>query len=212
MAENQNQNKEFENMINEICKNIFPNMNLNEEQMKLFTEKFIKKDDNDEQSNDDDKNEEQSDDNDEDDDDNSDDDNSDDNSDDNEEDDSNDNNDEDDNSDDNQDDSDEDNSDDEDDDDDIIFDEDDDDDDANFDITNLNLCCNMCGEKIDESSNYVITPCTHFLHTACIKNKILSENNKEKDVDAILDKAMDEFLNKENVEECEECDVCKSLF
>ena len=37
MAENQNQNKEFENMINEICKNIFPNMNLNEEQMKLFT-------------------------------------------------------------------------------------------------------------------------------------------------------------------------------
>ena len=44
MAENQNQNKEFENMINEICKNIFPNMNLNEEQMKLFTEKFIKKD------------------------------------------------------------------------------------------------------------------------------------------------------------------------
>ena len=42
MADNQNQNKEFENMINEICKNIFPNMNLNEEQMKLFTEKFIK--------------------------------------------------------------------------------------------------------------------------------------------------------------------------
>ena len=84
--------------------------------------------------------------------------------------------------------------------------------DANFDITNLNLCCNMCGEKIDESSNYVITPCTHFLHTACIKNKILSENNKEKDFDAILDKAMDEFLNKENGEECEECDVCKSLF
>ena len=84
--------------------------------------------------------------------------------------------------------------------------------DANFDITNLNLCCNMCGEKIDESSNYVITPCTHFLHTACIKNKILSENNKEKDLDEILDKAMDEFLNKENNEECEDCDVCKSLF
>ena len=83
---------------------------------------------------------------------------------------------------------------------------------CNFDITNLNLCCNMCGEKIDESSNYVITPCTHFLHTACIKNKILSDNNKDKDVDAILDKAMDEFLNKENNEECEDCDVCKSLF
>ena len=202
MAENQNQNKEFENMINEICKNIFPNMNLNEEQMKLFTEKFIKKNDGEEQSNDDDKNEEQSDDKDEDDDDNSDDDNSDDN----EEDDSNDNNDEDDDSNDNSDD-------DEEDDDDIIFDEDDeDDDDANFDITNLNLSCNMCSEKIDESSNYVITPCTHFLHTLCIKNKILSENNKQKDIDDILDKAMDEFLNKENNEECEDCDVCKSLF
>ena len=188
MAENQN--KDFENMINEICKNIFPNMNLNEEQMKLFTEKFIKKDDSEEQSNSDDNNEEQSDDNDNSNDDDSDDDNS-------EEDDSNDNSDEDD---------------DEDDDEDIVFDEDDDDDDANFDITNLNLCCNMCGEKIDESSNYVITPCTHFLHTACIKNKILSDNNKDKDVDAILDKAMDEFLNKENNEECEECDVCKSLF
>ena len=198
MAENQN--KDFENMINEICKNIFPNMNLNEEQMKLFTEKFIKKDDNDEKSNSDDNNEEQSDDNDEDDDDDSDDDNS-------EEDDSNDNNDEDDESDDSND-----NSDEDEDDDDIIFDEDDDEDDANFDITNLNLCCNMCGEKIDESSNYVITPCTHFLHTACIKNKILSDNNKEKDIDAILDKAMDEFLNKENNEECEDCDVCKSLF
>jgi hypothetical protein len=197
MAENQNQNKEFENMINEICKNIFPNMNLNEEQMKLFTEKFIKKDDEEEQSNSDDNNEEQSDDNDEDDDDNSDDDNS-------EEDDSNDNNDEDDDS--------NENSDDESTDEDVIFDEDDDDDDANFDITNLNLSCNMCGEKIDESSNYVITPCTHFLHTACIKNKILSDNNKEKDIDAILDKAMDEFLNKENGEECEDCDVCKSLF
>ena len=195
MAENQN--KDFENMINEICKNIFPNMNLNEEQMKLFTEKFIKKDDGDEQSNSDDNNEEQSDDNDEDDDDNSDDDNSD-------EDDSNDNNDESDDS--------NDNSDEDEDDDDIIFDEDDDEDDANFDITNLNLCCNMCGEKIDESSNYVITPCTHFLHTACIKNKILSDNNKENDIDAILDKAMDEFLNKENNEECEECDVCKNLF
>jgi hypothetical protein len=191
MAENQN--KDFENMINEICKNIFPNMNLNEEQMKLFTEKFIKKDDGEEQSNSDDNNEEQSDDNDNsNDDDDSDDDNS-------EEDDSNDNNDEDD----------EDDNSDEDDDEDIIFDEDDDDDDANFDITNLNLCCNMCDEKIDESSNYVITPCTHFLHTACIKNKILSDNNKDKDVDAILDKAMDEFLNKEK---CEDCDVCKSLF
>ncbi len=177
-------------------------MNLNEEQMKLFTEKFIKKDDNDEQSNSDDKNEEQSDDNDEDDDDNSDDDNSDDN----EEDDSNDNNDEDDDSNDNSD------EDEDDDDEDIVFDEDDEEDDENFDITNLNLCCNMCGEKIDESTNYVITPCTHFLHTACIKNKILSDNNKEKDIDAILDKAMDEFLNKENNEECEDCDVCKSLF
>ena len=194
MAENQN--KDFENMINEICKNIFPNMNLNEEQMKLFTEKFIKKDDGDEQSNSDDNNEEQSDDNDNsNDDDDSDDDNS-------EEDDSNDNNDEDD----------EDDNSDEDDDEDIVFDEDDDEDDANFDITNLNLCCNMCDEKIDESSNYVITPCTHFLHTACIKNKILSDNNKDKDIDDILDKAMDEFLNKENNEECEDCDVCKSLF
>ena len=204
MAENQNQNKEFENMINEICKNIFPNMNLNEEQMKLFTEKFIKKDDNDEESNDDNNGDQEEDDNsNDDDDDDSDDNNSD-------EDDSNDNNDEDDNS----DDSNEDNSDDdEDDDDDIIFDEDDeDDDDANFDITNLNLSCNMCGEKIDENSNYVITPCTHFLHTLCIKNKILSDNNNEKDVDSILDKAMDEFLNKEKSEECEDCEVCKSLF
>ena len=200
MAENQN--KDFENMINEICKNIFPNMNLNEEQMKLFTEKFIKKDDSEEQSNSDDNNEEQSDDNDNSNDDDNDDDSDDDNSD---EDDSNDNNDE---SDDSNDNSDED----EDDDEDIVFDEDDDDDDANFDITNLNLCCNMCGEKIDESSNYVITPCTHFLHTVCIKNKILSDNNKDKDIDAILDKAMDEFLNKENNEECEDCDVCKSLF
>jgi hypothetical protein len=200
MAENQNQNKEFENMINEICKNIFPNMNLNEEQMKLFTEKFIKKDDEEEKSNDDDNNEEENEESNEDDDDNSDDDNS-------EEDDSNDNNDEDDESDDSNDNSDD------DEDEDIIFDEDDDDDDdANFDITNLNLCCNMCGEKIDESSNYVITPCTHFLHTACIKNKILSDNSKEKDLDAILDKAMDEFLNKENNEECEDCDVCKNLF
>ena len=199
MAENQN--KEFENMINEICKNIFPNMNLNEEQMKLFTEKFIKKDDSEEQSNSDDNNEEQSDDNDNSNDDDNDDDSDDDNSD---EDDSNDNNDESDDS--------NDNSDEDEDDDDIIFDEDDDEDDANFDITNLNLCCNMCGEKIDESSNYVITPCTHFLHTVCIKNKILSDNNKDKDIDDILDKAMDEFLNKENNEECEECDVCKSLF
>jgi hypothetical protein len=201
MAENQNQNKEFENMINEICKNIFPNMNLNEEQMKLFTEKFIKKDDGEEQSNSDDNNGEGEDGESNDDVDNSDDDNSDeDNS---EEDDSNDNNDDDSN----------DNSDEDDDDDeDIVFDEDDDEDDANFDITNLNLCCNMCGEKIDESSNYVITPCTHFLHTACIKNKILSDNNKDKDIDAILDKAMNEFLNKENNEECEDCDVCKSLF
>ncbi len=199
MAENQN--KDFENMINEICKNIFPNMNLNEEQMKLFTEKFIKKDDSEEQSNSDDNNEEQSDDNDNSNDDDNDDDSDDDNS---EEDDSNDNNDEDDSND---------NSDeDEDDDEDIVFDEDDDEDDANFDITNLNLCCNMCGEKIDESSNYVITPCTHFLHTACIKNKILSDNNKDKDIDDILDKAMDEFLNKENNEECEDCDVCKNLF
>jgi hypothetical protein len=180
MAENQNQNKEFENMINEICKNIFPNMNLNEEQMKLFTEKFIKKDDGEEE-------EEESNDN------------NDDNSDDSEEDSSNDDDDS----------SDDDNSDgdDESTDEDIIFDEDDDD--ENFDITNLNLCCNMCGEKIDESSNYVITPCTHFLHTVCIKNKILSDNSKDKDVDAILDKAMDEFLNNEK---CEDCDVCKSLF
>ena len=207
MADNQNQNKEFENMINEICKNIFPNMNLNEEQMKLFTEKFIKKDDNDEKSNIDDNNEENGESNSDDNDDNS----NDDNSDDDNEDDSNDNNDEDDSNDSN-DNSDEDDSDDNEDDEDIIFDEDDDEDDANFDITNLNLSCNMCGEKIDESSNYVITPCTHFLHTACIKNKILSENNKEKDLDEILDKAMDEFLNKENGEECEDCDVCKNLF
>ena len=200
MAENQN--KDFENMINEICKNIFPNMNLNEEQMKLFTEKFIKKNDGEEEeSNSDNNDEENGESNSDDDDDNS----NDDNSDDDNEDDSNDNNDEDDDS----DDSNEDNS---DDDEDIVFDEDDDEDDANFDITNLNLCCNMCDEKIDESSNYVITPCTHFLHTACIKNKILSDNNKEKDIDAILDKAMDEFLNKENNEECEDCDVCKSLF
>jgi hypothetical protein len=204
MAENQN--KDFENMINEICKNIFPNMNLNEEQMKLFTEKFIKKDDGEEQSNSDDNNGEGEDgesnddgDNSDDDDDNSDDDNS-------EEDDSNDN---DDNSDDDSDDNDDDSN---DDDEDIVFDEDDDDEDANFDITNLNLCCNMCGEKIDESSNYVITPCTHFLHTLCIKNKILSDNNKDKDIDAILDKAMDEFLNKEKCEECEDCNVCKNLF
>jgi len=205
MADNQNQNKEFENMINEICKNIFPNMNLNEEQMKLFTEKFIKKNDGEEEeSNSDNNDEENGESNSDDDDDNS----NDDNSDDDNEDDSNDNNDEDDNS--NEDDS-NDNSD-EDEDEDIVFDEDDDDDDANFDITNLNLCCNMCDEKIDESSNYVITPCTHFLHTACIKNKILSDNNKEKDIDAILDKAMDEFLNKENGEECEDCDVCKNLF
>jgi hypothetical protein len=200
MAENQN--KDFENMINEICKNIFPNMNLNEEQMKLFTEKFIKKDDGEEQSNSDDNNgeEENGESNDDDNDDDSDDDNSD-------EDDSNDNNDEDDDSDDSND-----NSDEDEDEDDIIFDEDDDEDDGNFDITNLNLCCNMCGEKIDESSNYVITPCTHFLHTACIKNKILSDNNKQKDIDAILDKAMDEFLNKEKCEECEDCNVCKNLF
>ena len=32
-------------------------------------------------------------------------------------------------------------------------------------------------KQIDENSNYVITPCTHFLHTLCIKNKILSDNN-----------------------------------
>lgn len=200
MAENQNQNKEFENMINEICKNIFPNMNLNEEQMKLFTEKFIKKNDGEEEeSNSDDNNDEENgESNSDDEDDNS----NDDNSDDDNEDDSNDNNDEDDSND---------NSDDEDEEG-IIFDEDDDEDDENFDITNLNLSCNMCGEKIDESSNYVITPCTHFLHTVCIKNKILSDNNKEKDLDAILDKAMDDFLNKENNEECEECDVCKNLF
>ena len=200
MADNQNQNKEFENMINEICKNIFPNMNLNEEQMKLFTEKFIKKDDGEEEeSNSDDNNDEENgESNSDDEDDNS----NDDNSDDDNEDDSNDNNDEDDSND---------NSDDEDEEG-IIFDEDDDEDDENFDITNLNLSCNMCGEKIDESSNYVITPCTHFLHTVCIKNKILSDNNKEKDLDAILDKAMDDFLNKENNEECEECDVCKNLF
>ncbi len=171
MAENQN--KEFENMISEICKNIFPNMNLNEEQMKLFTEKFIKKDEGEEEESNDDN------DSNDDDDDNSDDDNSTDDSD----------------------------GDDESTDEDIIFD--DDDDDENFDITNLNLSCNMCGEKIDESSNYVITPCTHFLHTACIKNKILNDNNKQKDLDAILDKAMDEFLNNEK---CEDCDVCKSLF
>lgn len=200
MAENQNQNKEFENMINEICKNIFPNMNLNEEQMKLFTEKFIKKDDGEEEesndNNDDDSEEDSS---------------NDDNDDDSEEDSSNDDNDS--NDDDNSDDdnsTDESDGDDESTDEDIIFDEDDDD--ENFDITNLNLSCNMCGEKIDESSNYVITPCTHFLHTVCIKNKILSDNNKQKDIDAILDKAMDEFLNKENNEECEDCNVCKNLF
>ena len=195
MAENQN--KEFENMISEICKNIFPNMNLNEEQMKLFTEKFIKKDDGDDEESNDDNNEEDDDnsnENSDDDDDNSDDDD--------------DNSDDDNNSDDDDDDSNE-NSDDESTDEDVIFDEDDDDDDDNFDITNLNLSCNMCGEKIDESSNYVITPCTHFLHTACIKNKILSDNSKEKDIDAILDKAMDEFLNNEK---CEDCDICKSLF
>ena len=207
MADNQNQNKEFENMINEICKNIFPNMNLNEEQLKLFTEKFIKKNDDEEQSNSDNNDEENGESNSDDNDDNS----NDDNSDDDNEDDSNDNNDEDDSNDSN-DNSDEDDSDDNEDDEDIIFDEDDDEDDANFDITNLNLSCNMCGEKIDESSNYVITPCTHFLHTACLKNKILSDNNKQKDIDAILDKAMDEFLNKENGEECEDCDVCKNLF
>lgn len=187
MAENQN--KDFENMISEICKNIFPNMNLNEEQLKLFTEKFIKKDEGEEESGCQESN----------------DDNNDSNSD--TEDDSSDDNDS------NEDEDDESNEDEDDDDDeDIIFDEDDDDDEENFDITHLNLSCNMCGEKIDESSNYVITPCTHFLHTACIKNKILSDNNKEKDIDAILDKAMDEFLNKENSEECEDCDVCKNLF
>lgn len=185
MAENQNQNKEFENMINEICKNIFPNMNLNEEQMKLFTEKFIKKDDGEEEESNDNNDEEDEDDS--------------------EEDSSNDDNDSNDDDDDNS--TDDSDGDDESTDEDIIFDEDDDD--ENFDITNLNLSCNMCGEKIDESSNYVITPCTHFLHTACIKNKILNDNNKQKDLDAILDKAMDEFLNNEK---CEDCDVCKSLF
>jgi hypothetical protein len=198
MAENQN--KEFENMISEICKNIFPNMNLNEEQMKLFTEKFIKKDDGDDEESNDDNNEEDDDNS------NSDEDDDDNNSDDDISDDDN-------NSDDDENDSNE-NSDDESTDEDVIFDEDDDDDDDddNFDITNLNLSCNMCGEKIDESSNYVITPCTHFLHTECIKNKILSDNNKEKDFDAILDKAIDDFLNKDNSEECEDCNVCKSLF
>ena len=180
-------NVDFKKMIEDICKNMFPNIELTDEQLELFTKRFIENNDEDDDENDEEDDEEdsyaESDDN---------------NS-----------------NDDNEEESDDDSDDNSDEEYDFDDDEDDDDDDEDFDIKNLCLSCNYCGKVIDENSNYVITPCTHFLHTECVKNKILNNSlpvippKNEQELDELLDKVADEVISNE----CnEKCDICMKLF
>ncbi len=207
---NENNSVDFKKMVEEICKNMFPGVEFTDEQLELFMKKFISSNGDDEDEDDEDDEDDESEESDdesendsEDDDENDSDDES---SDDNSEDDG----------------SDDDNSDGSDDDSDASFDfeDDDDEDDGDFDIRNLNLSCGYCGKVIDENTDYVITPCTHFLHTQCIKNKIMGMGiekevknttpQTEEEVDQMLDKAIDEFVNKK--EENEFCEICMKLF
>jgi len=52
----QNNNENFQNMLNEICKKMLPNMNLNEEQLKLLIQNF-KENNNEEEDDSNDNNE-----------------------------------------------------------------------------------------------------------------------------------------------------------
>ena len=70
------------------------------------------------------------------------------------------------------------------------------------DISEFNIKCTFCKNKI-ENDEYVITPCSHFLHTLCIRNKILGVSEEKKDLDKLLDDVAEEFFDKE------ECDTCQ---
>lgn len=195
-AEEVAQNVDFKKMIEEICKNMFPNIELTDEQLELFTKRFIA-DNGDE---DDDNEEDDENDNDEEDSYNG------------EDDDSQDDNDEDSNDNDSNDNEDSDEE-------EYDFDDDEEEDDEDFDIRNLCLSCNYCGKVIDENSNYVITPCTHFLHTECIKERLSKKNvqtnetpSSEEELDKLLDKVADEMNLGEEHNHKEECDICMNLF
>ena len=54
------------------------------------------------------------------------------------------------------------------------------------DISEFNIKCTFCKNKI-ENDEYVITPCSHFLHTLCIRNKILGLSEEKQDLDKLLD-------------------------
>ena len=76
------------------------------------------------------------------------------------------------------------------------------------DISEFNIKCTFCKNKI-ENNEYVITPCSHFLHTLCIRNKILGVSEEKKDLDKLLDDVAEEFFEKEECDECQkegECD------
>ena len=76
------------------------------------------------------------------------------------------------------------------------------------DISEFNIKCTFCKNKI-ENDEYVITPCSHFLHTLCIRNKILGVSEEKKDLDKLLDDVAEEFFEKEECDECQkegECD------
>ena len=80
--------------------------------------------------------------------------------------------------------------------------EDDESEEEERDISEFNIKCTFCKNKI-ENNEYVITPCSHFLHTLCIRNKILGVSEEKKDLDKLLDDVAEEFFEKE------ECDMCQ---
>jgi hypothetical protein len=71
------------------------------------------------------------------------------------------------------------------------------------DIAEFNIKCTFCKNKI-ENNEYVITPCSHFLHTLCIRNKILGVSEEKQDLDKLLDDVAEEFFEKD------ECDTCQT--
>jgi hypothetical protein len=75
------------------------------------------------------------------------------------------------------------------------------------DISEFNIKCTFCKNKI-ENDEYVITPCSHFLHTLCIRNKILGVSEEKQDLDKLLDDVAEEFFEKEECNDCQKVGEC----
>ena len=75
------------------------------------------------------------------------------------------------------------------------------------DISEFNIKCTFCKNKI-ENDEYVITPCSHFLHTLCIRNKILGLSEEKQDLDKLLDDVAEEFFEKEECNDCQKDGEC----